>query len=55
MAKIILKRSAVLKVQNISKKTGQMSSNFGEIVKKLIPIVFLVVHSIEDSLVRAWI
>jgi hypothetical protein len=29
---------AVLIGENTSKKTGQMSNNFGEIVKKLIPV-----------------
>jgi hypothetical protein len=29
---------AVLIGENTSKKTGQMSSNFGEIIKKLIPV-----------------
>jgi hypothetical protein len=33
-----IKRSAVLIGENTSKKMGQMSSNFGEIIKKLIPV-----------------
>ena len=33
-----IKRSAVLIGENTSKKTGQMSSNLGEIIKKLIPV-----------------
>jgi hypothetical protein len=33
-----IKRCTVLKGENTSKKTGQMSSNFGEIIKKLIPV-----------------
>ncbi len=36
--KEILKRSAASRGENISKKTGQMSSKFGEIIKKLISV-----------------
>jgi hypothetical protein len=31
-----IKKSAVSRGENISKKTGQMSSKYGEIIKKLI-------------------
>jgi hypothetical protein len=33
-----IKRSTVLIGENTSEKTGQMSSNFGEIIKILIPV-----------------
>jgi hypothetical protein len=33
-----IKRSDVLIGENTSKKTGKMSSNFGEIIKKLISV-----------------
>ncbi len=33
-----IKRSAVSRGENTSKKTGQMSSKFGEIIKKLISV-----------------
>ncbi len=34
----IISKSAVLIGENTSKKAGQMSSKFGEIIKKLIPV-----------------